>query len=59
MKMIRITSDWYCAGAVVNDNGKIIRAAPILGRFIGKSAQRLIDYAKLRKFKVEMWDVKN
>ena len=45
MKLYQVTTRYFVAGVIV-DQGKVIRAAPILGWAIGKPTRQLAEWVK-------------
>ena len=55
MKLIRITTSYFCLGIEVEDD-KIVKAPPILRWAMGKNPQEVKDYFT-RKETLEKWEV--
>jgi hypothetical protein len=47
--MIQITSKWFTAG-VVFQNDRVVRAAPIISYMMGWTKERVLRYARIRKW---------
>lgn len=52
--LFRVTAPHYCAGLILDENGKCIQAAPILGWTRGKTADFLLPYFERKGFTVEV-----
>lgn len=54
--MIRITTNYFCAGAII-ENGEIVKAAPILQWMVGRKVAYIKAYCDRRKWEwKELWD---
>jgi hypothetical protein len=51
---IRITSKWFCAAVVLDNTGRVYKAAPLLRYMIGWKMKRVLDYARNRKWEAEI-----
>lgn len=55
MSLIRITSNHFCAGAIVKD-GVVMQAAPILKYMRGWTIRRVRTYCKIKDWDCEGYD---
>jgi len=53
--LVRFTSSYFCAGAIFDEfDHKCIDAAPIINWMKGNSVEYIFDYAKRKKWKIEI-----
>lgn len=48
MKLYQVSTSYFVAGVIV-DQGKVVRAAPILGWSVGKPTRQLAAWVKKKK----------
>jgi hypothetical protein len=51
--IIRLTSDWFCAGVILDDECVVRRWAPILWYMRGWNRERVLHFARRRRWAVD------
>ena len=52
--MLRITSKWFCAAVELDSDGRVCRYAQLFGYMKFWDSERVLRYARIRKWTVEI-----
>jgi hypothetical protein len=53
---VQITSKWFCAAVVLDNTGRVYKAAPILRYMLGWPKKRVLDHARIRRWEAQCQD---
>lgn len=57
--LVRVTTTYFCAGLVTNDQGIVIEAAPIMKWAKGQHYTRVLEYYRRKNTLKEFWEIED